>query len=1108
MKKQLFLSLAAAAAITVSAGVKVPEAESLFTHPELQTTKLPVLNQGTQEFVKAPLMKSAPAPVSFAPMNVAADGATIFGYLNNTNLVGKENGFYSIDPGKTDSGTFMWQDYLTANAWGVYTGWYRDGRVCALDGYKFETAFMAYAYTEFDLSTGEIVRNEYIDLSDEADGMLPVLLTSAYRTLDDKVYGYGYDVNGEGFSYTVADADGFTNVKSVKSVSFDNVCVSLCYNEQDDLFYGITTAGKLVQIDAEGAQTDVFNVASQIPGLNTRVITGMVYVPSLNAILWNAYYNNVSTAFILLNIADKKAEVLSKSAGAEIYAFLLTTEPNAAEGAPAMPVINSCDFTGASLSGMLSGTMPSKTQGGETLSGDLDWIVLVDGVKYSTGTAAAGSAITVDLTDVANGNRTFSLVASKGNLKSAASVLHRWVGSDTPVAPTDAHLTETKVTWTAPAASVHGGYVDYDALTYTVKLNGTVLGTSSETSLEYSLPEGEPFTSYTAEVTAAYDSKTSEAAVSNFITYGEPLKCPIHFRPEPKDIELMTTINVDGHKYESGVEDTWRFITADEMGFPAFASGYNGDDWLILPPINFDNTAKAYRFEMEIGLVHDSDTRGTYEVCIGTAPTVEAMTRVIIPESYCLHMLGDILEEFFAVPEPGVYYIGIHAVTKTVSFHVSDIDISLSDRDADVPTGVTDLQATAGANGALTATVSFKMPLTTADGRMLDAATVITAEVASEATVPGSSSAQDTPVASTQVTGAPGSLQTVEIETAQNYNNIKVTCSVDGRVGKAETALVYTGVVRPYIVNNFKAELSEDNLTVKLTWTPPTEGEEEGAIGDSFYYEVYYYDASWVYLDEVGWDQTEYTLTMPAGTEMFYTTLGVMAHNAAGISYHIVGTGFSIGDPVKLPWVNNLDNEVTENNTVIMRPSDEYNGTYWMPGNPASILSPIFAVDGNLAMMGYTVDGQTDLKAMVGLPKFSTAGINDAQITFNYWGGIAAAQMRLLGQAYGMDEPVLIAELPFDNVGWTSATYTLPDELQNKGWVMLMVDADIADDQTFALFSGYTLSSPSGIAEVEMNVTDAPVEYYNLQGIRVNGTPAPGLYIRRQGTQTEKVVVR
>ena len=37
--------------------------------------------------------------------------------------------------------------------------------------------------------------------------------------------------------------------------------------------------------------------------------------------------------------------------------------------------------------------------------------------------------------------------------------------------------------------------------------------------------------------------------------------------------------------------------------------------------------------------------------------------------------------------------------------------------------------------------------------------------------------------------------------------------------------------------------------------------------------------------------------------------------------------------------------------------------------------------------------------------------------------------------------------------------------------------------------------------------SNAPVEYYNLQGVRVS-TPAPGLYIRRQGNTATKVLVR
>lgn len=48
-----------------------------------------------------------------------------------------------------------------------------------------------------------------------------------------------------------------------------------------------------------------------------------------------------------------------------------------------------------------------------------------------------------------------------------------------------------------------------------------------------------------------------------------------------------------------------------------------------------------------------------------------------------------------------------------------------------------------------------------------------------------------------------------------------------------------------------------------------------------------------------------------------------------------------------------------------------------------------------------------------------------------------------------------------------------------------------------------------GIDDIVNDNANAPVEYYNLQGIRVNGDNlTPGIYIRRQGTEVTKVYVR
>ena len=52
----------------------------------------------------------------------------------------------------------------------------------------------------------------------------------------------------------------------------------------------------------------------------------------------------------------------------------------------------------------------------------------------------------------------------------------------------------------------------------------------------------------------------------------------------------------------------------------------------------------------------------------------------------------------------------------------------------------------------------------------------------------------------------------------------------------------------------------------------------------------------------------------------------------------------------------------------------------------------------------------------------------------------------------------------------------------------------------------YFTRESSSLEDIEVE-SEAPVEYYNLHGIRV-ADPAPGLYIRRQGNKVSKVVIR
>lgn len=54
-----------------------------------------------------------------------------------------------------------------------------------------------------------------------------------------------------------------------------------------------------------------------------------------------------------------------------------------------------------------------------------------------------------------------------------------------------------------------------------------------------------------------------------------------------------------------------------------------------------------------------------------------------------------------------------------------------------------------------------------------------------------------------------------------------------------------------------------------------------------------------------------------------------------------------------------------------------------------------------------------------------------------------------------------------------------------------------------------SIKGTSGIGDIEIDNSNAPVEYYNINGIRVNAENlTPGLYIRRQGTDVQKVLVK
>ncbi|MCM1028830.1 MAG: hypothetical protein NC342_01265 [Pseudoflavonifractor sp.] len=102
-----------------------------------------------------------------------------------------------------------------------------------------------------------------------------------------------------------------------------------------------------------------------------------------------------------------------------------------------------------------------------------------------------------------------------------------------------------------------------------------------------------------------------------------------------------------------------------------------------------------------------------------------------------------------------------------------------------------------------------------------------------------------------------------------------------------------------------------------------------------------------------------------------------------------------------------------------------------------------------------------------------------------------------------------------NNAGVVFSSVVTPAEGETPAveWAMV-IDGSAVMVVTYNVTDGgaafnLTVTDPAGVEKVMINNENAPVEYFNIQGVRVNPeTAGPGLYIRRQGNQAVKVLVR
>lgn len=76
------------------------------------------------------------------------------------------------------------------------------------------------------------------------------------------------------------------------------------------------------------------------------------------------------------------------------------------------------------------------------------------------------------------------------------------------------------------------------------------------------------------------------------------------------------------------------------------------------------------------------------------------------------------------------------------------------------------------------------------------------------------------------------------------------------------------------------------------------------------------------------------------------------------------------------------------------------------------------------------------------------------------------------------------------------------------GWLGYFMDTKITFDFNLLTGEKHPTGGESGVKDMTVDNANAPVVYYNLQGVRVANPAAGGIYIRQQGNKVAKVLVK
>lgn len=418
--------------------------------------------------------------------------------------------------------------------------------------------------------------------------------------------------------------------------------------------------------------------------------------------------------------------------------------------------------------------------------------------------------------------------------------------------------------------------------------------------------------------------------------------------------------NNDGNKWH--LNTTWNIFGGDRSLEEMRLFTMNGaDDWFVTPALHLEaGYVYAISFNTHCGDYRYSEKM---EICLGTEPTVESLSTVVMQPFTFNNYEYETFTKDFSVSETGDYRLAFHAISGAGSSDIflDDVSVKLSSTPL-APASVTDFSATPDPAGKHICTLNFTAPSTTIGGEALTDITKIS--VLRNRTVVGT-------INNPEVGSA---VEYVDKAVPNGYVSYSIIAyNTAGKGVTYDSDPVYVGVDVPQKPAN--ARIIDNGNSVTISWDPVTSIGEHGMVVDpsTVIYAIHEYDFAGDLSNRIYYG-SETSATINYNTSNGDPDLAkwaVIAHSDAGDS-GISNVRLAVGKQYRLPYVETF--RLAKRSTLIW--TEQQGKRYFS-------ISSADCADGDGASARYIPYADGDMSSLC-TGKISLRGSADPMLRFKY----------------------------------------------------------------------------------------------------------------------------